>query len=202
MIIGLTGGIGSGKSTVSAILKEEYGIPIVDADRISHKATEPGSRGLEAVAQVFGPDVLLADGRMDREAMRRRIAGDPDNKARLEAILHPIIQETVAAELAAYTAQGHPLVVYDCPLFFQTAQEKYVDRIMVVVAGRETRITRITARDGITRELAEQMLAIQMTDREMMERADIVIDNNGDEGDLKRCIGAVVKNLEKNREKQ
>ncbi|MDD4508612.1 MAG: dephospho-CoA kinase [Eubacteriaceae bacterium] len=195
MIIGLTGGIGSGKSTVSRILKDEYAIPIVDADLISREVVKPGSDGIRQLKLKFGAQIIQQDGKLDRTALRKMMAASQLVKDELDAVLHPLIQKEVLNQFSQLRNHGKSLIVYDCPLLFQTHQQRFTDKIMVVIAEREIRIQRIIARDHISRELADKMIKLQMSESEMMAQADVVIDNNGDEHMLHRCVDVLMKKI-------
>lgn len=195
MIIGLTGGIGSGKSTVSRILKDEYAIPIVDADLISREVVKPGSDGIRQLKLKFGAQIIQQDGKLDRTALRKMMAASQLVKDELDAVLHPLIQKEVLNQFSQLRNHGKSFIVYDCPLLFQTHQQRFTDKIMVVIAEREIRIQRIIARDHISRELADKMIKLQMSESEMMAQADVVIDNNGDEHMLHRCVDVLMKKI-------
>lgn len=188
IVVGLTGGIASGKSSVSKLLKEKYHCPVVDADQLAHAITAPGGKALPLIVERFGEGVLTPDGALDRGLLRRKMTEDPDVKAALEAIQYPILQQVILEAIADHQKAGTPLVVYDCPMFFQTHQEQYVDQVAVVVCRKSTRIARIVARDQISRDLASRMLDLQMSDQEMISRADIVIDNSRDTLTLEQNI--------------
>lgn len=195
MIIGLTGGIGSGKSTVSRILKDEYAIPIVDADLISREVVKPGSDGIRQLKLKFGAQIIQQDGKLDRTALRKMMAASQLVKDELDAVLHPLIQKEVLNQFSQLRNHGKSFIVYDCPLLFQTHQQRFTDKIMVVIAEREIRIQRIIARDHISRELSDKMIKLQMSESEMMAQADVVIDNNGDEHMLHRCVDVLMKKI-------
>jgi dephospho-CoA kinase len=188
IVIGLTGGIGSGKSTVSEILHRQFNLPVVDADQMAHLITAPGGKALPQLVEAFGEEILTESGELNRSLLRKRMAGDRKVKKQLEAIQYPILQREILNAIEACRRQGVPAVIYDCPMFFQTHQEQYVDQIVVVVCRKSTRIDRIVARDHIDRDLVQQMLDLQMDDQEMISRADIVIDNSLDEGTLEKNI--------------
>jgi dephospho-CoA kinase len=173
--MGLTGGIGSGKSTVSRLMAGR-GAVIVDADQIAREVVEPGTPGLAAVVDAFGPQVLAADGTLDRPALAALVFADPDARRRLDAIVHPLVRER-AGELAAAAPAG-AVVVHDVPLLVETGQGASYDLVLVVEADPETRVARLVQR-GLTEEDARARIAAQATDDERRAVADVVLDNSG-----------------------
>jgi dephospho-CoA kinase len=188
IVVGLTGGIGSGKSSVSKMLHRRFYWPVVDADEMAHQITAPGGKALPKLVEAFGQEVLTEAGELNRGLLRKRMAEDATVKKQLEAIQYPILQQEILDAIAAHRRQGAPVIIYDCPMFFQTRQEQYVDQIVVVVCRKTTRIDRIVARDHIERDLACRMLDLQMDDQEMIRRADLVIDNSRDASILEKNI--------------
>jgi dephospho-CoA kinase len=178
--IGLTGGIGSGKSTVSALLAAR-GAVVIDADRIAREVVEPGTPGLAAVVESFGPEVLTADGSLDRPALAAIVFGDPEARRRLDGIVHPLVRAR-AAELAAAAPEGS-VVVHDVPLLVETGQADSYDLVLVVEADPETRVSRL-ARRGLAAEDARARMAAQATDEQRRAVADVVLDNSGTEAEL------------------
>lgn len=176
--IGLTGGIGSGKSTVGQMLVE-LGAHLVDLDAISRSLTAPGGAGIAPVRQAFGEDMIDAHGAMNRDRMRALAFSDPQALARLEGILHPLI--TRQAEAAAAQARSGQIVVHDVPLLVESAQRwrEKVDRILVVDCLPETQIQRVMARSGWTRQAVEAVLAKQATRQQRLNVADDVLFNDG-----------------------
>ncbi|WP_222193620.1 dephospho-CoA kinase [Modestobacter italicus] len=175
--IGLTGGIGSGKSTVAALLAER-GALVVDADRIAREVVEPGTPGLAAVVEAFGPDVLTADGSLDRAALAAVVFGDPAARARLDGIVHPLVRARAAQLVAA--APDDSVVVQDVPLLVETGQAGAHDLVLVVEADPETRVRRLVGR-GLSAEDARARMASQATDEQRRAVADVVLDNDGDQ---------------------
>ena len=173
--IGLTGGIGSGKSTVSRLL-EQRGAVIVDADAIAREVVEPGSPGLGAVVEAFGPQVLAADGTLDRPALAAVVFADPEARKRLDAIVHPLVRAR-ATEVAA-AAPADAVVVNDVPLLVETGQAGSYDLVLVVEADPATRVARLVQR-GLTAEDARARMAAQATDEQRRAVADVVLDNSG-----------------------
>jgi len=173
--MGLTGGIGSGKSTVSGLLAER-GAVIVDADRIAREVVEPGTPGLAAVVEAFGPRVLNDDGSLDRPALAAIVFADPEARRRLDGIVHPLVRER-AVELAAQAPPG-AVVVHDIPLLAETGQAGSYDLVLVVEAEPETRVARLVGR-GLSEDDARARIAAQATDEQRRAVADVVIDNSG-----------------------
>jgi dephospho-CoA kinase len=188
IVVGLTGGIASGKSTVSKILKAAYHCPVVDADLLAHQITAPGGEALPLIVKRFGEGVLTESGELNRALLRSKMAEDPEVKAALEAIQYPILQQVILDEIADHKRAGAPLVVYDCPMFFQTCQERYVDQVLVVICHTPVRVARLMARDHIDEKLAHKMLSLQMQDSEMISRADWIVDNSRDEKTLSQNV--------------
>jgi dephospho-CoA kinase len=178
--IGLTGGIGSGKSTVSALLAAR-GAVVIDADRIAREVVEPGTPGLAAVVESFGPEVLTADGSLDRPALAAIVFGDPEARKALDGIVHPLVRAR-AAELAAAAPEGS-VVVHDVPLLVETGQADSYDLVLVVEADPETRVSRL-ARRGLAAEDARARMAAQAADEQRRAVADVVLDNSGTEAEL------------------
>ncbi|MFO7172265.1 MAG: dephospho-CoA kinase [Bacillota bacterium] len=177
--IGLTGGIASGKSTVSRMLRD-LGAPVIDADAIVHALQEPGGPAYGPIVEAFGPSVVGPDGRLDRRALARRVFADPDCRRRLEAIVHPLVAAEMERQLLAYARAGRPAAVLDIPLLFEAGLDRQVDQIWVVYVDPETQLRRLQERDGLTEAEARQRLAAQWPLDEKVARAHVVIDNRGD----------------------
>jgi dephospho-CoA kinase len=173
--IGLTGGIGSGKSTVSALLAER-GAVIVDADRIAREVVAPGTPGLAQVVDVFGEKVLAANGSLDRQALAGIVFTDPQARARLDGIVHPLVRAR-SAELVAAVPEDS-VVVNDVPLLVETGQARSYDLVLVVEADPATRLSRLVQR-GLTAEDARARMAAQASDEQRRAVADVVLDNSG-----------------------
>lgn len=173
--IALTGGIGSGKSTVSGLFAD-LGVPIADADVLAHALTAPGEPALEEIREAFGPDVLRADGTLDRPALRGIVFADPAARLRLEAILHPRIR---ARMLAWIGEAGAPYVLLAIPLLFETGQTDLADRILVVDLPQELQLHRVMARSGLDEAEVRRILASQATRAVRLAGAHDLIDNSG-----------------------
>jgi dephospho-CoA kinase len=178
--IGLTGGIGSGKSTVSALLAAR-GAVVIDADRIAREVVEPGTAGLAAVVEAFGAGVLTGDGSLDRPALAAVVFADPEARKRLDGIVHPLVRAR-SAELAA-AAPDDAVVVHDVPLLVETGQAGAYDLVLVVQAAPEIRVDRLVRR-GLTEEDARARIAVQATDEQRRAAADVVLVNDGTPEDL------------------
>ncbi|WP_312228634.1 dephospho-CoA kinase [Pseudescherichia sp.] len=173
--VALTGGIGSGKSTVAnQFLKN--GVSVVDADVIARQVVEPGAPALRAIAAHFGPEILQPDGTLNRRLLRERIFASPDDKRWLNALLHPLIHEETQRQIAEATS---PYVLWVVPLLVENQLHTKADRVLVVDVSPETQISRTMERDGVTREHAEHILAAQATREARLAVADDVINNNG-----------------------
>jgi dephospho-CoA kinase len=173
--IGLTGGIGSGKSTVSALLAA-HGAVIVDADRIAREVVEPGTPGLARIIEAFGDGVLEADGSLDRAALAALVFADPDARRQLDGIVHPLVRAR-AAEMAA-AAPPDAVVVHDVPLLVETGQASSYDLVLVVEADPTTRVSRLVQR-GLTAEDARARIEAQASDDQRRAVADVVLHNGG-----------------------
>ena len=194
---GLTGGIGSGKSTVSARLAE-LGAVVLDADKAARAVVEPGTPGLAAIRADFGPDVLAADGSLDRAKLAGIVFADEAALGRLNAITHPLIHEYIrAAEEAAIAAGGDDVVlVHDVALLAEWGRAKEFDLVIVVDVPTETQLERLTEQRGMTEDQAGARIAAQATREQRLAVADIVIDNSGSREDLHRRVDEVWADLQ------
>jgi dephospho-CoA kinase len=190
--VGLTGGIGAGKSTVSAELASS-GAVVVDADQLARRVVEPGSPGLAEVVEAFGPGVLRPDGTLDRPALARVAFTDDASRGRLNAILHPRIAELTLRETAA--APPDAVVVHDVPLLTENGLASLYDVVVVVDASPETQLDRLVRLRGMTEEDARARMAAQATREKRLEIADIVIDNHVPLDDLRERVGEVWADL-------
>jgi dephospho-CoA kinase len=191
--IGLTGGIGSGKSTVAGFLARR-GAVIIDADAISRSLTAPGGRAMAAIAHTFGEAMLGPDGAMNRQAMRERIFQDPHAKHQLEHIIHPLVSQITAEQAQAAVQSGHRVLVFDVPLLVESGERwrKQVDRVIVVDCDTETQKQRVMARSGLSAEEVERIVAQQASRAQRLACADLVVVNQGlSFDDLDALIGQV-----------
>jgi len=178
MNIGLTGGIASGKSTVSGMLQERGAI-IVDADRISREIVMPGSPVLQRIQEEFGPDILLEDGSLDRKKLGAIIFGDEQKRLLLNSIMHPPIREQMKQRISQYEREyPDKLVVADIPLLYESNLQHMFTEVMVVYVPLDVQVDRLKRRDGLTDEQAMERIRSQMPLSDKRQYADVVIDNS------------------------
>nr|WP_220128035.1 dephospho-CoA kinase [Halomonas kenyensis] len=183
VIVGVTGGIASGKSTVARAFAA-HGIPWVDADDVAREVVEPGEPALAEIAERFGPRVLLADGGLNRRALREIVFADESERRWLESVTHPRIRQRLVAHLERLQAEGAPYVLLVSPLLFESGQSEMADRCLVIDVPESLQIERTAARDDVDDAQARAIVAAQMPRSERLARADDVIDNSGSEEDL------------------
>jgi dephospho-CoA kinase len=186
VIFGLTGGIGSGKSTVAKRLRGR-GVPVVDADQLARAVIEPGSAALAAILEAFGRDTQLADGSLDRAKIGARVFAHESDRRRLNAIVHPAVRQAAHEEFERLAKLGEPLCGYEVPLLFEVGLEHELSPILVVDAPLAQRLPRIMRRDGLSEQDARARVAAQMPLAEKARRADYVIENAGTEQELMRA---------------
>lgn len=177
LLIGLTGGIATGKSAVATMLAER-GAPVVDADLVSREITRPGSPVLAALVERFGPDILTPEGALDRAELGRRVFQQPAELEALNALTHPAIWKELLAQVAEARAH-HPVVVLMAPLLLEHGADAIVDQVWVVAVHERLQVQRLMERDGFPREEALRRVRSQMPTDEKLARADVVIDNGG-----------------------
>ncbi|MGB7630652.1 MAG: dephospho-CoA kinase, partial [Candidatus Deferrimicrobium sp.] len=168
-----------GKSTVAAMLREA-GIPVLDADRISRDVTAPGGRAYDAVVRAFGREILRDDGSIDRKRLGEIVFADPASRVRLERITHPAIFEAMKEEIARIEREGHRVVVVEATLIHELGRKGLFEAVISVTSDRETAISRLIARDAMSRRQAEARLHAQMDADRKAGASDHVIDNSGD----------------------
>ena len=186
----MTGNIGSGKSTVAAMLREA-GIPVLDADRISKEVTAPGGRAYDAVVQAFGGGIVRDDGSIDRKRLGEIVFSDPSLRARLEAITHPAILESMKEAVAGIEREGHRAAVVEATLIHESGRKGLFEAVISVTCDRETAISRLAARDGMSRQQAVARLRAQMDADRKAGASDCVIDNTGDIESTRRQVVAL-----------
>ncbi|NBY69455.1 MAG: dephospho-CoA kinase [Betaproteobacteria bacterium] len=188
--LGLTGGIGSGKSTVASILASA-GAAVMDADAISRSLTLPGGRAIPAILAEFGEQLIAPDGAMDRDAMRALVFSNPQSKRQLEAIIHPLVGQVLQEESHAALAAGHACLVYDVPLLVESGERwrRQVDWVCVVDCEVATQIQRVMSRNQLSRAEIERIISQQASRQQRLDCADAVIFNEGiDLAQLKQLV--------------
>ncbi len=192
-VIGLTGGIATGKSTVSEYLKEK-GIPVIDADIVSREVTEKGSPALDMLAEKFGSGMIKEDGTLDRKALGAIVFSDSEKRKELNAILHKSIMDSIDEKVEAFRKSGeHDIAVVDAALLIESGFDKKMDQVWVVVSDMEERVKRIMERDDVTAEFAEKKIASQLSDEERLKKADEVINNSGSVEDLREQVDRLLE---------
>lgn len=174
-VVGLTGGIASGKTTVANLFQQEFGIEIVDADVVAREVVEPGSAGLNAIHHQFGDSVLEEDGSLNRAKLREIIFSDPKQKEWLNQLLHPMIREKMLTDLAKATSDYVILVI---PLMVENGLQSLADKVIVVDVDEKTQLSRTVQRDNVSVSQAQAILSSQATRAERLAIADFVIKNN------------------------
>lgn len=188
LLVGLTGGLGAGKSTVARMLAER-GATVVDADELARRAIAPGTRGHHRVLEVFGDEVETADGSIDRGALARVVFDDPEARRALESITHPEVFRLLAEEVERRRDSGD-VVVFDAPLIVETGFDEAIDVLVVVTLPRDLQVERVVAR-GMSRAEAEARIAAQASSQEREARADELVRNDGDLQELERQVDAL-----------
>jgi dephospho-CoA kinase len=175
--IGLTGGIGSGKSTVASIL-HAAGAAVIDSDAISRRSTARGGSAIDDIRRQFGHDLITADGALDRDKMRQRVFSDPDERKRLEAIVHPLVQRETQQQAHAAIEAGHRVIVFDVPLLVESAHwRERVDKVLVIDCTPEVQVERTLQRSGLPGQTVVQIMASQASRELRLKAADLVIFN-------------------------
>ncbi len=192
MIIGLTGSIASGKSTVAKMLAG-YDLPIVDADLVARQVVEPGTETLVKIAEAFGEDVIKKDGTMDREKVGAIIFHEPAKRKMLNDIIHPAIRVEMIRQREEYLQQGAPHVIMDIPLLFESKLQHFVDKILVVSVKEDVQLERLMKRNLLSIEEAKARIASQLPISVKEQGADAVIYNNGDIKTTAQQLEAILK---------
>lgn len=189
LLVGLTGGIGSGKSTVARLL-ERRGAAVIDADQLAREAVAKGTPGFDRVVDAFGRGVVSPDGELDRSALANRIFSDPAQKAALEAIVHPEVARRFSDQVEAFRATDR-IVVYVTPLLVELGLAPAFDVVVVVTASPHLRVSRVASDRGLSPEEVRGRLAVQATDEQRAEVADVLIDNDGSLADLEPQVDSL-----------
>jgi dephospho-CoA kinase len=191
-VIGLTGGIASGKSTVARRLRDVHHLPVIDADQVARDVLAPSSDGLAALVAALGPGVLGPDGALDRPRLRAALARDPEVKRIVESITHPRIRARIMGALAQLAAGGAPIAVVEAALMVETGSYKAYDALWVVSARPEHQLTRVCARDGTDEDTARRLIAAQAPAADKERVATLVLRNDGSLAELERAVDAAV----------
>ena len=194
-IIGITGGIASGKSTVTEFLRQQ-GYQVIDADQVVHELQEPGGRLYQALLSTFGPAILQEDGRLDRPKLGAMIFGDPELLAQSSQIQNQIIREELAGR-RDLLAETEDIFFMDLPLLFELQYEDWFDQIWLVDVTEETQLSRLMSRNALSQEEAEKRIAAQLSLQEKRKRADVLIDNNGSLEETRQQIRDALQKLER-----
>jgi dephospho-CoA kinase len=195
-VVGLTGGIGSGKSEVARMFTA-LGAHLIDADQLAREVVEPGSRGLAEIVEAFGPDVLDRDGRLDRKKVAAIVFKDPDKRAVLERIVHPRVLEAAMARIATLAERGAKVVVYDVPLLYETGLDRHFPEVIVVDVDPATQRARLAGRGGMSADEIEDRIRAQMALADKVKRAHWVIDNRGSLDETRAQVEALYRALER-----
>lgn len=201
MIIGLTGSIASGKSTVSGMLKNS-GYPIIDADLVARLVVEPGSETLTQIAQAFGSEVIQEDGTMDRAKVGEIIFNDPASRKILNDIIHPAIRQEMLQQRQEFLAQGFKTIIMDIPLLFESRLQHLVDKILVVSVTEENQFNRLMERNGFTEKEARARISSQLPMSVKEDGADAVIYNNGTLDETRWQLNRILDNWQASPEKE
>lgn len=188
MIIGLTGGIGSGKSAVSLRFAVKHGIHVVDADLKSRVVVEPGRPALQAIVDRFGDAVVQSTGELDRATLRERIFRDPQERLWLEALLHPLIREEIATDLASATS---PYALLVSPLLVESGQHRMTDRVLVVDVSEETQLMRTALRDNVPQQQIKAIMQAQASREDRLKHAHDIVSNDQDLAALHKQVDAL-----------
>jgi dephospho-CoA kinase len=190
MILGLTGGIASGKSSI-ADLFVECGALLVSADLLAREVVNPGSPTLAKLVKAFGDEILTPGGSLNREIMAQRVFADPAARRHLESIIHPAIAHLAECRLTELKSSPHDLIVYEAPLLFEAGAESRVDQILVVLIDPATQLSRLMERDKLTETEAKQRIATQWPQADKVQKADFVIDNSGSLQQTRASVAAL-----------
>jgi dephospho-CoA kinase len=194
-LVGLTGGIASGKSTVAAILRR-LGAEIINADELAREVVEPGRKAWQVIVATFGSGILQEDQAIDRRKLREVIFNDPQARKKLEAIIHPRVRALAEEKIRAFEAAGSALVVYEVPLLFEALIHHWIRPVILVACDIETQKSRLKGRDRLSDAEAQRHIEAQMSLEEKRKLADYTIENNGTLAELEAQVKAIVEKIE------
>lgn len=198
--VAVTGGAASGKSSVCNRL-QELGIPIISSDDLAREAVAPGSTAHKKILDYFGEKILLGDGKLNRQMLRRIIVNDDTARLKLEGFIHPEITKLLQEKMAQAEQNGDRVIAVEVPLLFELGMEKQFDLVVVVSADPNVRVKRLMERDNVSREDAEDLLNVQMPDQEKMKRGGFILPNNGSAKQLINSVDRFYEKFLKNTEK-
>jgi dephospho-CoA kinase len=194
-LLGLTGGIASGKSTVAAILRR-LGVAIINADELSREVVQPGQEAWKEIVDTFGPAILQEDKTLDRRKLRKIVFDNPEARKKLEAIIHPRVRALAEKKISELAATGSSIIVYEVPLLFEAQIHLWLRPVILVACDVETQKKRLLERDRLTEAEAQQHLDAQMSLEDKRKLADYVIENNGDLEELERQLRGVLQKIQ------
>ena len=194
-LLGLTGGIASGKSTVAAILRR-LGAAIINADELSREVVQPGQEAWKEIVDTFGPAILQEDKTLDRRKLRKIVFDDPEARKKLEAIIHPRVRALAERKISELAAAGSSIIVYEVPLLFEAQIHLWLRPVILVACDVGTQKKRLLERDHLTEPEAQQHLDAQMSLEDKRKLADYVIENDGNLEELERQVRAVLQKIQ------
>ena len=194
-LLGLTGGIASGKSTVAAILRR-LGAAIINADELSREVVQPGQDAWKEIITTFGPDIVQGDQTLDRRKLRKIVFDNPEARKKLEAIIHPRVRALAERRISELATAGHSIIVYEVPLLFEGQIHLWLRPVILVACEIETQKNRLVERDHLTEIEAQQHVDAQMSLEEKRQLADYVIENDGNLKDLEKQVRAVLHKIQ------
>ncbi|KRL92235.1 dephospho-CoA kinase [Limosilactobacillus equigenerosi] len=194
LVIGLTGGIATGKSTVAKLL-HQAGWPVIDADQVAREVVEPGTVGLAKLQQAFGTQIITAGGTLDRAKLSQIIFQAAEQRQRLNTILHPLIEQAVDQQLSQFQRLQTPVVVLDVPLLYESGWDKKCDQVWVVATDETTQLQRLMARNHLQREEAQARINAQLPLSQKCQAATVVINNQGDQVALQKQVTELMRQV-------
>lgn len=194
-VYGLTGGIGTGKSTASQFLME-FGAVVVEADDVGRQVVAPGSEGLETIVTTFGKALLDQTGALDRQKLGALVFSDPAKRQQLEVIIHPLVQQHSRAQFECLAQDGHTIIVYESALLFESKRHLEMQSTILVTADQNARIARVQQRDGSTKAEIQARMQAQMSEEKKRQLSDYILDNSGDLPNLQRQVQALITQLQ------